>query len=237
MKKHAITFLALTILFTVNVLAQKNKSVKLVTSADTISYLIGSDIGHNLMSGGIEFNPELLSKGIADAATNADTLVIGKQKKDEILAKWQQERAKKQQEEKSKISEVAKKAGAQFLALNKNAQGVKETPSGLQYKVIKEGSGVHPKATDKVKVHYHGTLTDGTVFDSSVERGEPISFGLNQVIPGWTEGVQLMTPGSKYIFYIPSNLAYGDREMGKIPAGSTLVFEVELFSIETADAK
>jgi len=235
MKKHIISLLIIAILFTLNVAAQKNKAVKLATTADSISYLIGSDIGHNLINGGIEFNVQILSKGMEDALSNVDTLIINKQKKDEILGKWQQERMKKQQEEKAKKSEVAAKAGAQFLALNKNAQGVKELPSGLQYKVIKEGNGPHPKATDKVKVHYHGTLTDGTVFDSSVERGEPISFGLNQVIPGWTEGVQLMTPGSKYIFYIPANLAYGDREMGKIPAGSTLIFEVELFSIEADD--
>jgi FKBP-type peptidyl-prolyl cis-trans isomerase len=101
----------------------------------------------------------------------------------------------------------------------------------LQYKIVKQGVGEHPKATDKVKVHYHGTLIDGTVFDSSVQRGEPISFGLNQVIPGWTEGVQLMNPGAKFIFYIPSNLAYGDREAGAIAPGSTLIFEVELFEI------
>jgi FKBP-type peptidyl-prolyl cis-trans isomerase len=237
MKKLLITFLTLTILISVNVFSQKNKTINLKTSEDSISYLIGSDIGHNLMTGGIEYNSEILSQGIKDAKANTDTLVISKQKKDEILGKWQQERMKKQKEEAAKKSEGSKKAGAQFLTLNKNAQGVKELPSGLQYKVIKEGTGPHPKATDKVKVHYHGTLTDGTVFDSSVERGEPISFGLNQVIPGWTEGVQLMTPGSKYIFYIPSNLAYGDREMGKIPAGSTLIFEVELFSIEPAETK
>lgn len=237
MKKLIITFFTLSILLTINVVAQKNKSIKLNTSADSISYLIGSDIGHNLINGGIEFTPELLAKGIEDAKANTDTLIISKQKKDELLNRWQQERMKKQQSEQSKKSEVAKKAGNQFLALNKNAQGVKELPSGLQYKVVKEGSGQRPKATDKVKVHYHGTLTDGTVFDSSVERGEPISFGLNQVIPGWTEGVQLMTPGSKYIFYIPANLAYGDREMGKIPAGSTLIFEVELFSIEPTETK
>lgn len=232
MKKLSIACITLSILFTFNVLAQKNKAIKLNSTSDSISYIIGADIGHNLMNGGIEFSSELLSKGIEDAKANIDSLIINKQKKDELLSRWQQERMKKQQAEQSKKSEGAKKAGAQFLVQNAKNQGVVELPSGLQYKVIKEGNGPHPKATDRVKVHYHGTLTDGTVFDSSVERGEPITFGLNQVIPGWTEGVQLMTPGSKYIFYIPSNLAYGEREMGKIPAGSTLVFEVELFSIE-----
>ncbi len=237
MRKYILSMLGLLLIFSVNVSGQKNKVVKLTSTADSISYLIGADIGHNLINNSIEFKSELLFKGIEDAVKNIDTLVVSKQKKDEVLGKWQQERMKKQQEEKSKISEGAKKTGLDFLAQNKKATGVIELPSGLQYKVIKEGSGVHPKATDKVKVHYHGTLIDGTVFDSSVERGEPISFGLNQVIPGWTEGVQLMTPGSKYIFYIPSNLAYGDREAGKIPPGSTLIFEVELFSIEAPEQK
>jgi FKBP-type peptidyl-prolyl cis-trans isomerase len=204
---------------------------------DSISYLIGADIGHNLLNNSIEFKAELLFKGIEDAIKNIDSLTVSTQKKNECLGKWQQDRSKKLQEEKAKKSEGAKIAGAAFLEKNKTAEGVKVTASGLQYKVIKEGSGEHPKATDKVKVHYHGTLIDGTVFDSSVQRGEPISFGLNQVIPGWTEGVQLMTPGSKYIFYIPSNLAYGDREAGKIPPGSTLIFEVELFNIEAPTEK
>ncbi len=119
-----------------------------------------------------------------------------------------------------------------FLAENKKKEGVIETASGLQYKVVTMGTGAKPSATDRVKVHYHGTLLDGTVFDSSVERGEPITFGLNQVIAGWTEGVQLMPIGSKFIFYIPSNLAYGDRAAGSIKPGSTLIFEVELLDIE-----
>jgi len=122
--------------------------------------------------------------------------------------------------------------GVDFLAENKSAEGVVETPSGLQYKVLTKGTGVeHPKANDQVKVHYHGTLLDGTVFDSSVDRGAPISFGLNQVISGWTEGVQLMVVGEKTRFFIPSNLAYGNRSTGKIGAGSLLIFEIELLAI------
>ncbi|PKH02293.1 peptidylprolyl isomerase [Psychromonas sp. MB-3u-54] len=122
--------------------------------------------------------------------------------------------------------------GADFLAANEAQDGVFSTASGLQYKVLEKGAGeVHPTADSKVKVHYHGTLIDGTVFDSSVERGTPISFGLNQVIPGWTEGVQLMVEGDKFRFYIPSRLAYGKRATGKIPAGSLLIFDVELIAI------
>ncbi|MGS3184208.1 FKBP-type peptidyl-prolyl cis-trans isomerase [Aeromonas taiwanensis] len=123
--------------------------------------------------------------------------------------------------------------GAQFLTGNKDNPLVTTTASGLQYEVLTKGNGtVHPTATSKVKVHYEGKLLDGTVFDSSVARGEPIEFGLNQVIPGWTEGVQLMVEGEKTRFYIPANLAYGDRAAGKIPPGSVLIFDVELLGIQ-----
>lgn len=125
-----------------------------------------------------------------------------------------------------------KEQGEKFLEENKLREGVIVTESGLQYEVLKMGKGKKPAATDRVKVHYHGTLTDGTVFDSSVERGEPIVFGLNQVIAGWTEGVQLMPVGSKFKFYIPQNLGYGERAAGSIPPYSTLIFEVELLDIE-----
>ena len=123
--------------------------------------------------------------------------------------------------------------GNGFLTENKDKPGVKTTSSGLQYLVLNEGTGdIHPKATDKVTVHYHGTLLDGSVFDSSVERGESIAFGLNQVIPGWTEGVQLMVVGEKTRFFIPSHLAYGNSGAGAIKPGSTLIFEVELLAID-----
>jgi len=122
--------------------------------------------------------------------------------------------------------------GQVFLNENSEADGVKVTPSGLQYKVLSTGTGdTHPTVTDRVKVHYHGTLIDGTVFDSSVDRGEPITFGLNQVIPGWTEGLQLMVVGEKVRFFIPSALAYGTRAAGRIQPGSTLIFAVELIGI------
>ena len=122
--------------------------------------------------------------------------------------------------------------GAEFLAKNMTQEGIITTESGLEYKVLKVGTGeIHPKATDSVKVHYHGTLIDGKVFDSSVDRGQPISFGLNQVIKGWTEGLQLMVVGEKTRFFIPSELAYGNRATGSIPAGSVLIFDVELLGI------
>jgi peptidylprolyl isomerase len=123
--------------------------------------------------------------------------------------------------------------GKTFLATNKALEGVIETASGLQYQVLEKGEGTeHPSARTKVKVHYHGSLLDGTVFDSSVDSGEPISFGLNQVISGWTEGVQLMVVGDKYKFFIPSNLGYGNSSSGKITAGSLLIFEVTLLEVQ-----
>lgn len=135
----------------------------------------------------------------------------------------------------TKPEEVAanKKAGAEFMETNKAAEGVMTTASGLQYLVLQEGAGSeHPAATDRVKVHYEGKLLDGTVFDSSVKRGKPISFGLNQVIKGWTEGVQLMVVGEATRFFIPAAMAYGDKGAGgDIPGGSTLIFEVELLGI------
>ncbi len=122
--------------------------------------------------------------------------------------------------------------GTEFLANNQLIEGVQVLPSGLQYQVLNAGTGNnHPGPTDSVKVHYHGTLLDGTVFDSSVDRGEPISFGLNQVIKGWTEGLQLMVVGEKARLFIPSELAYGNRSVGKIAPGSTLIFDVELLEI------
>lgn len=129
-------------------------------------------------------------------------------------------------------AEENKQLGLVFLEQNSQEDGVQRTASGLQYKVLQLGTGeTHPTATDRVKVHYHGTLIDGTVFDSSVDRGEAISFGLNQVIRGWTEGLQLMVEGEKTRFFIPSELAYGNRAAGKIKPGSTLIFDVELLGI------
>ena len=124
------------------------------------------------------------------------------------------------------------KKGAEFLEKNARLDGVKSTASGLQYQLLDLGQGTrHPSASDRVKVHYHGTLIDGTVFDSSVDRGEPISFGLNQVIKGWTEGLQLMAVGDRMRLFIPSHLGYADRSAGKIPPGSVLIFDVELLGI------
>jgi len=209
----------------------ETQALVLKTHQDTISYIIGRDIGNNMKTNDISITPEIMLAGMKDGISGIDT-VFSPEATDQIMMMFQQEMMAKKQKKESDEASAVKAAGAAFLAENKTKPGVVELPSGLQYKVITEGSGDKPTAEDTVEVHYTGTLTDGTVFDSSVERGETIKFPLNGVIRGWTEGVQLMSPGAKYMFYIPSSLAYGDKGTGPISGGSVLIFEVELISIE-----
>jgi FKBP-type peptidyl-prolyl cis-trans isomerase len=238
MKKNIFSFCIVLclILNAGSVFSQKNKKDKnkhaFETKIDSISYVIGADIAKNFTKNSIQINPEAFFKGLTEGLEGKDSLVFTKKQADSIINAFQQELMSKQEETNKTMANENKVKGSAFLADNKTKEGVITLPSGLQYKIINEGSGEHPKATDKVKVHYTGKLIDGTVFDSSVERGEPISFPLDRVIKGWTEGVQLMTPGAKYIFYIPSELGYGDYTTGPIPGGSTLIFEVELLNIE-----
>jgi FKBP-type peptidyl-prolyl cis-trans isomerase len=198
---------------------------------DTISYIIGADIAHSFAKNSLELNKDLVFKGFNDAQAKADT-VFTQEQIGTIMMAWQQEMSAKK--EALTQQECAKniKTGEDFLAANKAKPGVIELPSGLQYKIIKEGVGVPPADTDVVTVHYTGTLIDGTVFDSSRERGEPIEFPVNGVIAGWTEALQLMKPGAQYMLYIPAKLAYGDKKTGPIPEGSTLIFDVELLKFE-----
>ncbi len=197
-----------------------------MTENEQISYALGAAVGRDFKGMGLDLKVETFTQGVVDA-------MKGELKfSDEELQAIFNVLNQKMQEQQNNAMAGEKEKGAKFLAENKKQPGVIETPSGLQYKVVKMGDGPKPKATDKVKVHYHGTLIDGTVFDSSVQRGEPITFPLNGVIRGWTEGVQLMPVGSKFIFYIPSELAYGDRGAGQIiKGGATLIFEVELLEI------
>lgn len=219
--------------------SKKNKNDKTIaeesevlkTRQDSISYIIGRDIGKNLATNDITVNETALFQGMKDGLKGIEG-VIGEEATDRIMMAFQQEMMMKQQIQSQAAASEARAEGEAFLQKNSSEPGVVVTASGLQYKVIKEGEGEHPNAEDVVEVHYTGKLIDGTVFDSSVERGETIKFPLNGVIAGWTEGVQLMQPGAKYIFYIPSNLGYGDRGAGPIPGGSVLIFEVELISIE-----
>lgn len=202
------------------------KAQETMTQMEKISYALGANIGESFKQQNIEVQMDKFFQGFQEGIAGKNQFTQAEM--EQIFNEFQQMMQKKQ----SSMVDEEKSKGAAFLAENKKKEGVVETASGLQYKVVKMGTGAKPSATDKVKVHYHGTLIDGTVFDSSVERGEPITFGLNQVIAGWTEGVQLMPVGSKFIFYIPSNLAYGDRAAGSIKPGSTLIFEVELLDIE-----
>lgn len=192
------------------------------------SYALGSDVAHNFMKMGLTLEGKAFLQGVED--TMGATL---KMTPEELHAQFELIN-KDIEEQLAKKSAKQKEAGILFLEENKKNPEVKVTESGLQYKVEVMGEGPKPTAEDMVNVHYHGTTIDGQVFDSSVLRGETISFGLNQVIKGWTEGLQLMPVGSKFTFYIPSELAYGEQSPSPmIPAGAALVFEVELFGINT----
>ncbi len=216
---------------------KEQADVKLDTVAQQQAYGIGASVGNFLNKDladkkeiGIELDQALLMRGFEDAL--AGNAKIDEEKIREVLTALD-ESVRTKQEEKAKVeSEKSKVEGEKYLAENANKEGVMVTESGLQYEVLSQGEGAKPVATDVVKVHYKGTLLDGTEFDSSYSRNEPTTFPLNRVIPGWTEGLQLMPVGSKYKFTIPSDLAYGDRDLGKIPANSTLIFEVELLEIQ-----
>ena len=193
---------------------------------DKISYAIGLSMGQNLMGSGVNsLEYADLAAGIKDVLEKNQPQ-ISYQEAQQVLGKFFSELEQK-------IAGEAKAAGEAFLAENAKREGVKVTESGLQYEVLEATIGQKPKATDKVRVHYEGTLIDGTVFDSSYKRGESITFGLNQVIKGWTEGLQLMSIGSKYKLYLPYQLAYGERGAGSnIPPYAALIFTVELLGIE-----
>lgn len=221
---------------------ESRKTASLKNEIDSVSYAFGVNVGSNIKQSfdymkeqdSIELNLNDFMAAF-DATINGDSSKI-KMSAQEAMgvmqsfgAKMQEKAMQKQQEE----SRLNKEAGDKFLAEKEKEEGIQKTASGLLYKVEKEGTGPKPKADSRVKVNYKGTLIDGTVFDSSYDRKEPAVFGVNQVIPGWTEGLQLMNVGSKYVFYIPASLAYGERQSGQlIKPNSTLVFEVELLNIE-----
>ncbi|VAW22772.1 FKBP-type peptidyl-prolyl cis-trans isomerase FklB [hydrothermal vent metagenome] len=214
------------------------KSLK--NDVDTVSYALGMDIAKKLKVNFSEVDKDLFMQGVISGIDSTDIL-LDPEKVNVIIRSFFQKRQavvrKKQQEEALEKVEAefgdAKKEGEKFLEENKTKKGVKVTESGLQYIILKEGKGDKPSATSSVKVHYKGMLVDGTVFDSSLDKGMPSTFAVNRVIKGWTEGLQLMSVGSKYKFFIPQELAYGafPRKGGKIPPFAPLVFEVELLEI------
>lgn len=197
--------------------------INLGSEMDSLSYAIGVNIGESLKKQNVKPNTEVLIKAIRDVLEEQD-LMISSANCGMYIQNYFQKAA-------AKVGNENLAAGNAFLEKNKAREGVVTTASGLQYEVLTPGTGEKPLSTQKVKVHYHGTLIDGTVFDSSVERGSPATFGVTQVIKGWVEGLQLMPTGSKWKFYIPANLAYGPRGQGKIGPNSALIFEVELIEI------
>ena len=210
--------------------AEEKKALQ--TTKEKQSYSIGVDMGNRLKSSAIDVDVEVLAQGLKDAVTGGK-LLLTEQEMKETLTGLQKELMEKQAERTKQMSEKNKKEGEAFLSENKKKEGVKTLPSGLQYKVIKEGTGKTPKAEDTVVTNYRGTLTDGTEFDSSYKRGEPATFPVKGVIPGWTEALQLMKEGSKWELFIPSNLAYGERGAGNtIGPNATLIFEIELISVK-----
>ena len=195
---------------------------------DKTSYAVGLSFGQHLAQSKIKgLDYQSFAKGV-EAMCEGKQPEIDLKEAQELLNKFF---TKLEEEAKAQFAQV-REAGEKFLEENAKRANVVTLPSGLQYEIITEAIGQKPVATDKVKVHYHGTLIDGNVFDSSVDRGEPITFALNQVIPGWTEALQLMPVGSKFKLYIPQNLGYGSQQAGSIPPFSTLIFEVELLGIE-----
>ncbi|MEP7218310.1 MAG: FKBP-type peptidyl-prolyl cis-trans isomerase [Bacteroidota bacterium] len=211
--------------------ASAQQNVPLKTTVDSVSYSIGLDIGTNLKDQSIDINVAALARGLNDAMGNG-TKALSPQDIQRVMTAFKTEMQSRQNAMAAKAGDKNAKECQDFLAKNKTRKGVITLPSGLQYEVIKSGTGATPKATDKVKVHYTGTLIDGTVFDSSVERGQPLDISVNGVIKGWTEALQLMKVGSKWKLFIPADLAYGPQGAGgKIGPNAALIFEVELLEV------
>ncbi|HWY76316.1 MAG TPA: FKBP-type peptidyl-prolyl cis-trans isomerase [Verrucomicrobiae bacterium] len=197
---------------------------------ERVSYALGMMNGMQMKRGGLDIDTDAFSKGIKDGNGAGPTLLTEQQAR-ETMMKWQQEMRAKQMEKQKVLGEKNKKEGEEFLAKNKSEPGVITLPSGLQYKVTKDGSGDNPKSDDTVTVNYKGTLIDGTEFDSSEKTGHPATFNVRGVIPGWTEALQLMKPGAKWKLFIPSTLAYKERGMPpNIGPDATLIFDIELVS-------
>jgi FKBP-type peptidyl-prolyl cis-trans isomerase FklB len=237
MKRKTGVFLAVAAtVFLINGCSGKEQTVaKMESLQDKVSYGIGLRIGKDFKSQQVELNPDLLMKGIEDGLAGTEPLLSDAQIRETMVA-FQQEMMER---EKTRLEEASVKnaeEGKKFLEENAKKEGVVTLPSGLQYKVITEGSGKQPSAEDTVKVHYRGTLVDGTEFDSSYSRNEPAEFPVGGVIPGWTEALQLMKEGSKWQLVLPPELAYGERGAGpRIGPNATLVFEVELLEVEPQD--
>jgi FKBP-type peptidyl-prolyl cis-trans isomerase len=233
-------FLAISALFAVSAVALGcgqqvgggSGSGKLASADDSVSYILGYKMGENLKQQSVPVKPDLIFRGLKEGMAGSAAMFSDSVMQSTMMA-FQVRMMGIQRQKDSAAGLENKKDGEKFLADNKGKDGVKTTPSGLQYKVVKEGTGPRPSKTSTVTVHYKGTLLDGKEFDSSYKRGQPATFPLNQVIPGWTEGVALMNTGAKYEFWIPGDLAYGPQgSPPTIPPNATLHFEVELISFK-----
>jgi FKBP-type peptidyl-prolyl cis-trans isomerase FklB len=236
--KNLVVLALSTTLFSCGNQVKEVKSLE--TELDSVSYAVGLSMSGQLKSNFNEVNKALLNQGIRNGLDSVNLLIDAKDVQKILSTYFQKKQQAQMKEQQSKAAELAqtnfadnKQLGEDFLINNSGQKGVQTTTSGLQYMVMKKGSGKKPAGPNtRVKVHYHGTNIEGKVFDSSVDRGTPTDFGLNQVIKGWTEGVQLMNEGSKYKFFIPQELAYGAQQKGQdIKPFSTLIFEVELLEI------
>ena len=210
--------------------AEKQKAVLLKTEMDKVSYAIGVQLGQNFKTHGIEISIELMMRGLKDAMAGKK-LALGQDEMQKVMMSFQQRMMAKQRERQKVEAAKNLAVGKAFLAANGTKDGVRVLPSGLQYKVIKKGTGKTPTANDKVKTHYRGTLIDGTEFQNSYKLNQPAEFSVTGVIKGWTEALQLMKEGGKWELYIPANLAYGERGRQSIPPNSTLIFEIELLEV------
>lgn len=209
--------------------------VALDTPQARLSYGVALGLGRNMANDGMSVDVDAFALGLRDALSGTEQRLTQEEIREEMMA-FQERVTAEREASQAAMSEANAQAAQAFLTENATREGVTTTESGLQYEVLEAGDGAKPGADDQVQVHYRGTLIDGTEFDSSYSRGQPATFGLNQVIPGWSEGVQLMSVGSKYKFYIPSELAYGAAGSGAIPPSAAIVFEVELLGIPSQQA-
>jgi FKBP-type peptidyl-prolyl cis-trans isomerase FklB len=237
--KRTLTTLALTsfIFTSFSAIAADAQGIQLKDKKDKISYSIGVDIGKSVKKQKLDINAAAFSAGFKDGQTDKPTQMTEEEIRQTLLA-LQTEMIEKQKAEMKVAAEKNKAEGDKFLATNKKQKGIITLPDGLQYRIVTEGKGETPKATDTVTTHYRGKLINGTEFDSSYARGEPAKFVVNGVIPGWTEALQLMKPGAKWELFIPAKLAYGEHGVGQIIGpNSTLIFEVELLNVEKTAAQ
>lgn len=209
----------------------EKETAELETLEQKVNYVFGTNLAENLTQGGVTIEPEAFAQALRDKRDGVEPR-LSEEEMQEVMQTFQEQEMARREADQKAAAETNKQEAEAFFSENANAEGVTQTDSGLQYKVLEEGEGAKPGADDTVTVHYRGRLLDGTEFDSSYERDQPATFALNSVIAGWTEALQLMSEGSKYELYIPSDLAYGPGGNGPIPPNSALIFEVELLEVD-----